>query len=149
MCNSKLKTATSEGTPMECDDSQLSITEAALTLADLAASATSKKAGIDRFSLASRSPSATCSPDQSEAEVSFLRSASDETTLMIKKTVLKHLNKPDDLVKRNTFAVERKSIKFPVKVSTRSLIVDCFLFLMKIQWINLYPNFFISANHLY
>ena len=37
---------------------------------------------------------------------------------MIKETVLRRLRKPENIVKRNMFAVEGKSIKFPVKVSS-------------------------------
>ena len=36
---------------------------------------------------------------------------------IIKETVISRLNRPEDIVKRNMFAVEGKSIKFPVKVS--------------------------------
>lgn len=36
---------------------------------------------------------------------------------LIKEAVLRRLSRPEDIVKRNMFAVEGKSIKFPVKVS--------------------------------
>ncbi len=41
--------------------------------------------------------------------------------VLIKETVLRKLNRPEDVVKRNMFAIEGKSIKFPVKVSTLAL----------------------------
>ncbi len=40
---------------------------------------------------------------------------------IIKDSVLRRLNHPEDIVKRNMFAVEGKSIKFPVKVRHHSV----------------------------
>jgi hypothetical protein len=43
------------------------------------------------------------------------------TSAIIKESVLRRLNNPQDIVKRNMFAVEGKSIKFPVKVSGKNI----------------------------
>ena len=42
-------------------------------------------------------------------------------TETIKRAVLRRLGRPEDILKRNMFAVEGKSIKFPVKVSSQVL----------------------------
>ena len=110
------------------------VSEAASTLAHLAqqgvssagTNAESKTTTIEQagFSTGTDTDPSDASANKSDklstnqiTEESFTNAAS--IAAMIKETVLRRLNKPEDAVKRNMFAVEGKSIKFPVKVSSQ------------------------------
>ena len=111
------------------------VSEAASTLAHLAtvAGAMSHSTGTDTAAAASDNagiqippipivpnsrldPSATLA--QADGENARQATADGVSVAeLIKEAVLRRLSRPEDIVKRNMFAVEGKSIKFPVKVS--------------------------------
>lgn len=114
--------------------------EAASTLAELAGSGKMRREHPPMDACHSCNSNIVMPPppipahDEKASALSLL--TAEETSSMIKRTVLRKLNRPKDLVKRNMFAVEGKAVKFPLKVSL-SLFLLCFSRLTVISYSHL------------
>ena len=74
--------------------------------------------GTTKLKTASMSEEATLGQDQSyHDDDSSRKNTHSSMSETIKETVLRRLERPEDITKYNMFSVEGKSIKFPVKVS--------------------------------
>lgn len=112
MDNTKLRTTVSDSMTMKCVQ-QFSITEdAASAMATVAAS--EKIRTVE--SSATTMEQVNSQPMEDKRENSLPVLNTDVHLLIIKQTVLKRLSRPEDFAKYNMFAIEGKSIKFPLKV---------------------------------
>ena len=99
-------------------DQQFLVSEAASALAHLAEGRVDQRS---QHPIQIGTPSPLCAVSRDRQKKSHVhelgRQNPESISLLIKETVLHHLRRPEDSTKRNMFAVEGKSIKFPVKVS--------------------------------